>query len=122
MWKASAQAALKSALAIEPSDDDDARILFVLGRVYLSWGRQGEARLAFQRIIAGFPESPVADNSTDTANVHKMSANVTTRYATERIRRGKMRCGIMKKRRRRFACSPDKGLPDMSIVPSLFLK
>jgi len=58
-----AESLLKSALAIGPDSEDDAKILYVLAKVYVSWGRQGEARTTLQRIIAEHPTSPVADKA-----------------------------------------------------------
>jgi TolA-binding protein len=54
-----AEGILKEALAIRPLGDQDPKLLYMLGKVYVSWGRMGDARGAFQRILSDFPESPV---------------------------------------------------------------
>jgi thioredoxin-like negative regulator of GroEL len=58
-----AESLLKSALAIAPANDDDPKILFLLSKVFVSWGRQGDARAALQKIVTDYPGSPVADKA-----------------------------------------------------------
>jgi thiol-disulfide isomerase/thioredoxin len=41
----------------------DPKLLFVLGKTYLSWGRQGEARKVFERIVTGYPRNAVTDKA-----------------------------------------------------------
>jgi thiol-disulfide isomerase/thioredoxin len=55
-----AEVLLKEALMIKPPGEHDPRILYVLGKTYLSWGRQGESRKMLQRILAEYPTSTVA--------------------------------------------------------------
>lgn len=57
---AEAEALLKEALAIEPVGEDEAKLLFVLGRTYLKWGRPADGRKVMQKIILKHPQSPMA--------------------------------------------------------------
>jgi thioredoxin-related protein len=61
-----AEALLKEALAIRPPGEYDPKILYVLGKTYLSWGRKPEARAAFQEIVKDHAESPVAERARET--------------------------------------------------------
>jgi thiol-disulfide isomerase/thioredoxin len=55
-----AEAVLKEGLEIRPPTESDAKLLFVLGKTYLAWGRSGEAKEALERIVQAFPDSSVA--------------------------------------------------------------
>jgi tetratricopeptide (TPR) repeat protein len=57
---AEAEALSKEALAIGPPGDDEAKLLFILGRTYLKWGRPADARKVMQQIILKHPQSPMA--------------------------------------------------------------
>ena len=57
---AEAQALLKEALGIRPAGEDEAKLLFILGRTYMKWGRPAEARKVMQQIILNHPQSPMA--------------------------------------------------------------
>lgn len=61
-----AEALLKEALAIRPPGEYDPKILYVLGKTYLSWGRKPEARAAFQEIVKDHADSPVAEKARET--------------------------------------------------------
>jgi thioredoxin-like negative regulator of GroEL len=50
----------KEALALEPLGEDEPKLLFILGRTYVKWGRKPEARKAFQKILVAHGESPMA--------------------------------------------------------------
>ena len=63
---AAAEAVLKEALAIQPPGEYDAKLLYVLGRAYLAWGKRDEARATFQQILESHAESPVAEKARET--------------------------------------------------------
>ena len=55
-----AEALLKEGLAIRPMGEDEAKLLFILGRTYMKGGRPAEARKVMQQIILQHPQSPMA--------------------------------------------------------------
>jgi len=57
---AEAEKLLKEALTLEPDPDDEPKLLFVLGRTYVSSGRQAEGAATFEFIVREYPQSPVA--------------------------------------------------------------
>jgi tetratricopeptide (TPR) repeat protein len=57
---AEAEALTKEALGIGPAGEDEAKLLFILGRTYMKWGRPAEARKVMQQIILKHPQSPMA--------------------------------------------------------------
>lgn len=63
---AEAEDALKQALALKPPDELEPRLLFVLGRAYVNWGKQDKARSVMQQILAEYPGSPVSAKARDT--------------------------------------------------------
>ena len=63
---AAAEAVLKEALGIQPPGEYDAKLLYVLGRSYLAWGKRDEARATLQQILDSRPESPVAEKARET--------------------------------------------------------
>jgi tetratricopeptide (TPR) repeat protein len=63
---AEAEDALKQALALKPADELEPRLLFVLGRAYVNWGKQDKARSVMQQILAEYPGSPVSAKARDT--------------------------------------------------------
>ena len=63
---AEAEALLKGALRIKPSGDDEAKILFVLGRTYVSWGRREEAQKTMQAILRDHAGSSMAEKARET--------------------------------------------------------
>lgn len=58
-----AEALLKDALALRPAGEYDAKVLYVLGKTYLSWGRRQDARAALQRVLDDHPGSPMAEKA-----------------------------------------------------------
>ena len=56
---AEAESLLKDALALQPGDDEP-KLLFILGRTYLKWGRAEEARRAWEQIVTAHGKSPMA--------------------------------------------------------------
>ncbi len=63
---AEAESLLKEALALRPAGEDQPKLLFVLGRTYVSWGRQSEARETMQIIVNEYGQSPMAQKARET--------------------------------------------------------
>jgi tetratricopeptide (TPR) repeat protein len=63
---ADAEDALKQALALKPPDEIEPRLLFVLGRTYVNWGKPDKARLVMEQLLADYPGSPVAAKARET--------------------------------------------------------
>jgi thioredoxin-like negative regulator of GroEL len=61
-----AEALLKEALQIKPAGDDEARILFVLGRTYASWGRVEDAQKTMLVIVRDHAGSSMAQKARET--------------------------------------------------------
>ena len=57
---ADAEALLKEGLAIRPVGEDEAKLLFILGRTYMKWDRPEDARKIMQQIVLRHPQSPMA--------------------------------------------------------------
>jgi tetratricopeptide (TPR) repeat protein len=55
-----AERLVKEALGLQPGPEDQPKLLFVLGRTYLSSGRQAEGVATFEVIVREYPQSPVA--------------------------------------------------------------
>jgi thioredoxin-related protein len=58
-----AETVLREALSLPAVEDYDARILFILGRMYLRWGRPDEARVCFKSILDSHASSSVAQKA-----------------------------------------------------------
>ncbi|HXB54417.1 MAG TPA: thioredoxin family protein [Vicinamibacteria bacterium] len=63
---AEAETLLKEALAFRPPGEDGAKLLFVLGRTYVAWGRAADARVTLQQIINDYAQNPLAQKARDT--------------------------------------------------------
>jgi thioredoxin-like negative regulator of GroEL len=63
---AEAERLVKEALSLGPDPDEQPRLLFVLGRTYVSTGRQEEGVATFEVIVRQFPQSPVAQKARET--------------------------------------------------------
>jgi thioredoxin-like negative regulator of GroEL len=61
-----AEDVLKQALALKPADELEPRLLFVLGRAYVNWGKQDKARAVMQRLLDEYPGSPMSAKARDT--------------------------------------------------------
>ncbi len=61
-----AEDVLKDALALKPPDELEPRLLFVLGRTYVNWGKLDKARTVMQEILSAYPASPVAAKARET--------------------------------------------------------
>jgi thiol-disulfide isomerase/thioredoxin len=63
---AEAESLLKEALSLGPRGGDQPKLLFVLGRTYVSWGRHAEARRTMQVIVKEYADSPMAQKARET--------------------------------------------------------
>lgn len=61
-----AERLVKEALSLEPDPEDEPKLLFVLGRTYVSSGRQAEGVATFEVIVREYPKSPVAAKARET--------------------------------------------------------
>jgi thiol-disulfide isomerase/thioredoxin len=61
-----AERLVKEALALPPNPEDQPMLLFVLGRTYVSWGRQADAVATLEVIVREYPASPVAAKARET--------------------------------------------------------
>jgi tetratricopeptide (TPR) repeat protein len=61
-----AERLVKEALSLGPDQDEQPRLLFVLGRTYVSSGRQEEGVATFEVIVQQFPQSPMAEKAKET--------------------------------------------------------
>jgi tetratricopeptide (TPR) repeat protein len=61
-----AEGLLKEALGIKPVGEDQAKILFVLGRTYASWGRREDAQKMMQKIVREHAGSAMAQKARET--------------------------------------------------------
>jgi thioredoxin-like negative regulator of GroEL len=57
---AAAERVLKEALGLRPAGEYDPKILYVLGKTYISWGKPDQARAALQQVVKEHAGSPVA--------------------------------------------------------------
>jgi thiol:disulfide interchange protein DsbD len=63
---AEAERLVKEALALPPDPEDQPKLLFVLGRTYVSSGREAEAVATLEVIVREYPQSPVAAKARET--------------------------------------------------------
>jgi len=63
---AEAERLVKEALALPSSPEDQPKLLFVLGRTYVSSGREAEAVATLEVIVREYPQSPVAAKARET--------------------------------------------------------
>jgi thioredoxin-like negative regulator of GroEL len=61
-----AEKVLRGALELQPATGEEAKILFVLGRAYASWGRSEQARAVLKEIVSSYPGSPLAQRAQET--------------------------------------------------------
>jgi len=61
-----AERLVKEALLLGPDADERTRLLFVLGRTYVSSGRQEEGVATLEVIVQQFPQSPMAQKAKET--------------------------------------------------------
>jgi thioredoxin-like negative regulator of GroEL len=63
---AEAEVLVKEALALPASAEHDAKLLYLLGKVYLSMGREKDAREPLQRVVREHPRNPIAQKARET--------------------------------------------------------
>ncbi len=63
---AEAERLVKDALSLGPRGEDEPKLLFLLGRTYVSWGRQDEGAATMEIIVRQYPQSPLAQKARDT--------------------------------------------------------
>ncbi|OFV88952.1 MAG: hypothetical protein A2V74_08550 [Acidobacteria bacterium RBG_16_70_10] len=63
---AEAEGLIKDALSLQPRGEDEPKLLFVLGRTYVSWGRRDEGARTLQVIVREYPQSPLAQKAKET--------------------------------------------------------
>jgi thioredoxin-like negative regulator of GroEL len=57
---AEAEGILRQALDLPPSPEHDAKVLYVLGRMYASWGRPDQARVALAKVVKSYSNTAIA--------------------------------------------------------------
>ena len=57
---AEAETILRAALDLPPSPEHDAKVLYVLGKMYASWGRPEQARTALQKVVKTYAQTSIA--------------------------------------------------------------
>jgi tetratricopeptide (TPR) repeat protein len=62
---AEAERVLRSALLL-PGSDLDGKILYVLGKNYVAWGRPTEARVVLIQVVTEYSSSPIAEKAKET--------------------------------------------------------
>jgi len=60
---AEAESLLKEALGLQPTTEYDPKLLYLLGKTYVSWGKSRDARDAFKRVMDDYPQSYVAQKA-----------------------------------------------------------
>jgi thioredoxin-like negative regulator of GroEL len=57
---------LKGALALPPNEHFDAKLLYVLGKVYVAWGRRDQAKTVLQQVVNLHSQSQIAEKARET--------------------------------------------------------
>ena len=68
-----AEALLKEGLGITPLGEDEPKLLFILGRTYMKWGRAADARRLMQKIVSDHPQSSMAEKARE--QLHLLAKN-----------------------------------------------
>ena len=63
---AEAERLVKDALSLGPHGEEEPKLLFLLGRTYVSWGRQDEGVATMEIIVRQYPQSPLAQKARET--------------------------------------------------------
>jgi len=61
-----AEQVLREGLALRPETESDAKMLYVLGKNYLKWGRVQDARATLQSVVTEYGGSPIAQKAKET--------------------------------------------------------
>ncbi|HET9316093.1 MAG TPA: thioredoxin family protein [Vicinamibacteria bacterium] len=57
---------LKAGLALPPNEHFDAKLLYVLGKMYVAWGRREQARTVLQQVVNLHAQSQIAEKARET--------------------------------------------------------
>jgi thioredoxin-like negative regulator of GroEL len=60
-----AETLLNDALELGPREPEDAKLMFLLGRTYVAWGRLEQARLTWRRLLSEHPRSRFAQKANE---------------------------------------------------------
>ena len=63
---AEAESLIKEALSLDPQGDDQPKLLFMLGRTYVSWGRHEQGMQTMEVLVREHPQSPMAQRARET--------------------------------------------------------
>jgi tetratricopeptide (TPR) repeat protein len=63
---ADSERVLKGALVLPPNDHFDAKLLYVLGKVYVAWGRREQAKTVLQQVVNLHSQSQIAEKARET--------------------------------------------------------
>jgi thiol-disulfide isomerase/thioredoxin len=63
---AEAETVIKEALTMDPRAPDQPKLLYILGRTYVSWGRRAEGVSTMEAIVREHPQSPMAQKARET--------------------------------------------------------
>jgi thioredoxin-like negative regulator of GroEL len=63
---AEAETLIKEALSLGAKGEEEAKLLFVLGHTYVSWGRRAEGVQTMRVIVQEYPQSPLAQKARET--------------------------------------------------------
>lgn len=61
-----AEAILKEGLGLRPEGEFEPKMLYVLGKTYLKWGRKQEARATLQSVVDSYASSAIAQKARET--------------------------------------------------------
>ncbi len=61
-----AESVIKGGLMLTPSEHFDPKLLYVLGKMYVAWGRRDLARSPLQKVVSLYPQSPIAQKARET--------------------------------------------------------
>ncbi len=68
-----AERLVKEALSLGPDAEEQPKLLLLLGRTYVSSGRQEEGVATFEVIVQQFPQSPMAEKAKETLTTLRAS-------------------------------------------------
>jgi thiol-disulfide isomerase/thioredoxin len=63
---AEAEASLKDGLGLGRHPEYDAKLLYILGKLYASWGRHQQARATLQQLVTDHAQNPLAQKARET--------------------------------------------------------
>lgn len=63
---ADSERVLKGALALPPNDHFDAKLLYVLGKVYVAWGRPDQAKVVLLKVVNLHSQTQIAEKARET--------------------------------------------------------